>query len=50
MKVHWLHGLNDDLLLSSLVEIFCQNCGTKLIFELGKYCYNCGLKQGMYSL
>ena len=32
-----------------LVEMFCQNCGTKL-FDTGKFCHNCGVKQGMYSL
>ena len=32
-----------------LVEMFCQNCGTK-VFDTGKFCHNCGVKQGMYSL
>ena len=32
-----------------LVEMFCQNCGTKL-FDTGKFCHNCGVSQGMYSL
>ena len=32
-----------------LVEMFCQNCGTKL-FDTGKFCHNYGVKQGMYSL